>query len=1678
LEEKKSGAVAEVKVENGNESSSSSSALPLPKGHSTVDAENYFQPFELSCKSKSIRIVIVALDCIQKLIAYGHILGNREDPNNAGKLLIDTIVDTICSCYLYDEVSGLTHTDEGIQLQVIKALLTLVTSQYCEVHGKSVLKAVRTCYNIYLGSRNSINRTTAKATLQQMLNVIFTRMEVNNQVDLESFFNLKNEQADIDPVIRGLMSEMIDKVCHDLPQSSSRPVANGALPIEPLKSAQSSESLNELNDLGSSGPTGDYNLDQLGFSHVRQKDAYLVFRLLCKLSQHPLPEGNVDPKSNELRSKVLSLQLIQSILQNSGPTFQSSDLFALAIKQYLCVSLSKNGVSPILEVFELSLSIFLSLLQNFKAHLKMQIEVFIKEIFLNILETPTSTFEQKWLVIQALTKICADAQSIVDIYVNYDCNIKSANIFERLVNDLSKIAQGRCQLLDVGHHSLPQQRSIRIRGLECLVNLLKCMVEWSKDLYRDPNQMANLAQSKSTSNESHGESIQRSLSSNSLNSLGRQSTASSSARGHEEEDPDNIEQLEVAKQQKELYEQGIELFNRKTVRGIAFLQEHNYLQKTAKNIAEFFHNEDRLDKTQIGDFMGEPATFNVEVMCAYVDLYDFTGKDIVSALRIFLEGFRLPGEAQKIDRFMQKFASRFCENNASDTIFASADTAYVLSYSIIMLTTDLHSSQVKNKMTKEQYIRANRGINDTKDLPEEYLSQIYDEIAGSEIKMKYGGIGMLKSNWKTSQQVSEKKRKLLHYMEMEQMALTARALMESVAHVETSFTSAKHLEHVKPMFKLAWRPFLAAFSIGLQDCDDPDIAALCLEGIRCSIRIACIFRMETEREAYVQALSRFTLLTAKSNRITEMKSKNINTIKTLITIAHTDGNYLGKSWLDVLRCISQLELAQLIGTGIKPQSIQSMVSSSSSVSNLTSISSIQSKLESLSLFAMDSLSRSSKEHKKEEQPINETTSQSVVVAVDRIFTGSTKLDGDAIVDFVCALCIISNEELSHPTQPRMFSLQKIVEISYYNMGRIRLQWSRIWSILGEHFNRVGCSNNEEIACFAIDSLRQLSMKFIEKGEFANFRFQKDFLRPFEHIMKNNKSIAIRDMVITCISQMVASQSSNIRSGWKNIFSVFLLAASETDESIVDLAFQSTSQIINVHYRNNFGYMIDSFQDAVKCLSEFACNQKFPDTSMEAITLIRACARYIADKPHMFKELSILELKQENASKRKDFSEEDRIWIRGWFPILFVLSCIVNICKLDVRTRALTVMFEIIKSNGQNFRPGWWKDLFQIISRIFDTMKLSEQQNERSEWMTTTCNHAIYSIVDVFNQHFDALHSILMDSVYHYLSWCCMQDNEQLSKSGTNCLENLVITSGGKFSPDSWQMTADCVDKIFENTLPQALLTWKPDGNKQDMKRVFDTLKIKSIVQVELIQTIDHIVFFPAVSRKDDIETMNAIENELSERQAQVSALQRASDSPKRECPDEILDVNEEFADFLTYETEREETPSGMYANMQTGILLRLTGCLIRSHEFAKQFNRNKEQKNILWNAGFHGTATPNLLSQESQSISCALRILFRLHCDPNRSNDAESIERNLIGLCQRSFQYYLSLDAEMHRDAWTNVIILIITKLNKLPDHKVNVVCVFCSAFFILNVNQLIFFYFLFLIAVPSARASVSRVDL
>jgi len=63
---------------------------------------------------------------------------------------------------------------------------------------------------------------------------------------------------------------------------------------------------------------------------------------------------------------------------------------------------------------------------------------------------------------------------------------------------------------------------------------------------------------------------------------------------------------------------------------------------------------------------------------------------------------------------------------------------------------------------------------------------------------------------------------------------------------------------------------------------------------------------------------------------------------------------------------------------------------------------------------------------------------------------------------------------------------------------------------------VCCHNNPHVGFFALDSLRQLAMRFLEKEELPNFKFQKDFLKPFEHTMIHNQNPEIRDMVSTTV----------------------------------------------------------------------------------------------------------------------------------------------------------------------------------------------------------------------------------------------------------------------------------------------------------------------------------------------------------------------------------------------------------------------------------------------------------------------------------------------------------------------------------------------------------------------------------
>ncbi|KNC82076.1 hypothetical protein SARC_05627 [Sphaeroforma arctica JP610] len=186
--------------------------------------------------------------------------------------------------------------------------------------------------------------------------------------------------------------------------------------------------------------------------------------------------------------------------------------------------------------------------------------------------------------------------------------------------------------------------------------------------------------------------------------------------------------------------QGVYKFSKKAKNGLKLLVDKKIIQHEPESIAALFAQAKklRISKTMIGEYLGEPDTFNLSVLSALADLINFHNQTFVTALRLYLSYFKLPGEAQKIDRMMQVFADRYYSLNAhrhgtDEMPINSSSATYVLAYSTIMLNTDAHNPNVKRRMTVDDFIKNNRGINDTEDIPQPFLRQIYDELQTTQL---------------------------------------------------------------------------------------------------------------------------------------------------------------------------------------------------------------------------------------------------------------------------------------------------------------------------------------------------------------------------------------------------------------------------------------------------------------------------------------------------------------------------------------------------------------------------------------------------------------------------------------------------------------------------------------------------------------------------------------------------------------------------------------------------------------------------------------------------------------------------------------------------------------------------------------------------------------------------------
>jgi len=378
-----------------------------------IDPEIIFRPLQLATKTSSIPLQVTALDCIGKLITYSYFAfpsaysGTTNDGQAARPPLIERAIETICDCFENEA------TPIEIQQQIVKSLLAAVLNDKIVVHGAGLLKAVRQIYNIFIYSRSSQNQQVAQGSLTQMVGTVFERVRV--RLDLkearlrDSSLNKSDEELFRDR--SSLEHRAENGEADEMVEAQSANTLDVPAPKEGQEkmTLQSFENTKNIDDavVTDNAPTTvtrakpahkpnrstSGNLEERGDGvassedeedDIYIRDAFLVFRSLCKLSQKVLThDQQQDVKSQNMRSKLLSLHLIHHLMNNHMMVFISplstikssnsgeDTAFMQVAKPHLCLSLSRNAASSVPRVFEVCCEMFGLALKHMRVQLKV-----------------------------------------------------------------------------------------------------------------------------------------------------------------------------------------------------------------------------------------------------------------------------------------------------------------------------------------------------------------------------------------------------------------------------------------------------------------------------------------------------------------------------------------------------------------------------------------------------------------------------------------------------------------------------------------------------------------------------------------------------------------------------------------------------------------------------------------------------------------------------------------------------------------------------------------------------------------------------------------------------------------------------------------------------------------------------------------------------------------------------------------------------------------------------------------------------------------------------------------------------------------------------------------------------------------------------------------------------------
>ena len=441
-------------------------------------------------------------------------------------------------------------------------------------------------------------------------------------------------------------------------------------------------------------------------------------------------------------------------------------------------------------ILSLVLRIVFDLFSTVKQHLRVQLEVFFVSIHLRIADSGSTSFQQKELVMESIVEFCKEPSLIVGLYRNYDCEIGATDLYTDLCKFLTTVGTGQAT-----------GGRLSSLALEAMVAVLQSIAKrfCSGDSYTSSTSAAAPPTPSASS----------------------PSPASYDSDMDDERQPMNADEetaLLHSKQHKQKLLLAAQHFNKEGKSSFSYLQSLALLPSpvTADSIVHFFRETPGLNRQRIGEYLGGHEPMQLAVLQRFVETFSFdqikgraaaavggdgvqaagsTEVGIDDALRAFLDCFLLPGESQQIGRIMEAFSEAFYR--ACPGPLLSADAAYVLAYSVIMLNTDAHNQQVSRKMTKEEFVKNLRGINEGKDLPPDYLSQLYDSITSHEIKMTSDSIRDLDGT--------------------DGSGFSSRRWQSGLGKQSGLFQTSAPRIHGRDMFNLVWQSAVSMFAAYLEN---------------------------------------------------------------------------------------------------------------------------------------------------------------------------------------------------------------------------------------------------------------------------------------------------------------------------------------------------------------------------------------------------------------------------------------------------------------------------------------------------------------------------------------------------------------------------------------------------------------------------------------------------------------------------------------------------------------------------------------------------------------------------------------------------------------------------------------------------------------------------------------------